>query len=104
MNKQNGIKNLKLTGASVTALGVMSVTNGPAFAHDDLAWDKTFPPSDELTVEKVSHVNRLGINIVGDMYAPKHEGRRSPDPFRCEALARCDSDHAHDPPRHSGAA
>jgi hypothetical protein len=46
-------------------LGVLFSMSSIAFAADSLAWDKTFPPSDKLTVEKVSFYNRLGINLVG---------------------------------------
>ena len=31
---------------------------------------KVFPPSEKVTVQKVSVYNRLGIQIVGDMYIP----------------------------------
>lgn len=31
---------------------------------------KVFPPSEKVTVQKVSFYNRLGIQIVGDMYIP----------------------------------
>lgn len=41
------------------------------FAADNLAWDKTFPQSDKVTQKKVSFDNRLGINLVGDLYVPK---------------------------------
>ncbi|PSL41067.1 hypothetical protein B0H99_103201 [Planomicrobium soli] len=34
-------------------------------------WDKTFPQSDEVTHEKVAFENRLGIELVADMYTPK---------------------------------
>ncbi|MEM1506186.1 alpha/beta hydrolase [Domibacillus sp. 8LH] len=34
-------------------------------------WDKTFPKSDEVTHKKVSFDNRLGIELVADMYVPK---------------------------------
>ncbi len=36
-----------------------------------LQWDKTFPKSDKVDVIKVSFYNRLGINIVADLYTPK---------------------------------
>jgi uncharacterized protein len=37
---------------------------------DTSEWDKTFPQSDEVTHEKVSYDNRLGIELVADMYIP----------------------------------
>ena len=38
---------------------------------DSSVWDKTFPPSDKVTVEKVSYKNRYGINIAADLYLSK---------------------------------
>ena len=35
-------------------------------------WDKTFPKSDKVNVEKVNFKNRYGINLVGDLYTPKN--------------------------------
>lgn len=34
-------------------------------------WDKTFPKSDQVKHSKVSFVNRFGITLAADMYAPK---------------------------------
>ncbi len=34
-------------------------------------WDKTFPKSDKVNVQKVSFKNRYGITLVGDLYTPK---------------------------------
>lgn len=34
-------------------------------------WDKTFPKSDKVDVQKVSFKNRYGITLVGDLYTPK---------------------------------
>lgn len=66
---------LMLAGTSMAALGVLSATSGGALAEDGLAWDKTFPPSDAVTVEKVSFYNRLGISLVGDLYVPRNLDR-----------------------------
>ena len=62
------------------SLGVLVSTSSIAFAADSLAWDKTFPPSDKVTVEKVSFNNRLGINLVGDLYIPKSIDRSKKSP------------------------
>ena len=35
-------------------------------------WDKTFPKSDKVDVQKVSFKNRFGITLVGDLYTPKN--------------------------------
>lgn len=37
------------------------------------SWDKTFPESDKVTVKKVKFKNRYGIELVGDLYAPKNK-------------------------------
>ena len=34
-------------------------------------WDKTFPKSDKVSHSKVTFVNRYGITLAADMYAPK---------------------------------
>lgn len=62
---------LKLTGASIAALGVMSATSGAAFAQEAPAWDKTFPQSDRVEHQKVSFTNRYGITLSGDLYLPR---------------------------------
>lgn len=41
------------------------------------AWDKTFPKSDHATIERVSFYNRLGVNLVADMYIPKGMDRNN---------------------------
>ena len=35
-------------------------------------WDKTFPKSDKVDVQKVSFKNRFGITLVGDLYTPQN--------------------------------
>ncbi len=34
-------------------------------------WDKTFPKSDKVNIQKVEFKNRFGITLVGDLYIPK---------------------------------
>ncbi|EMS97420.1 hypothetical protein H009_11951 [Agrobacterium tumefaciens str. Cherry 2E-2-2] len=62
---------LKLTGGVAAAAGVISIAASPAFAQYAGTWDKTFKQSDRVEHRKVSYVNRLGINLVADMYVPK---------------------------------
>lgn len=50
---------------------VVPLSVGTAFAESRLKWDKTFPMSDKVTHRKVSYDNRLGINLVADLYVPK---------------------------------
>lgn len=41
-------------------------------------WDKTFPKSDKVDHKKVCFVNRFGITLAGDLYAPKGAEDRLP--------------------------
>lgn len=34
-------------------------------------WDKTFPKSDKVNIQKVEFKNRFGITLVGNLYTPK---------------------------------
>ena len=34
-------------------------------------WDKTFPKSDKVNHSKVTFINRYGITLAADLYAPK---------------------------------
>ena len=38
-------------------------------------WDKTFPQSDKVAHEKVTFVNRYGVTLAADLYAPKSSAR-----------------------------
>ena len=37
----------------------------------DNKWDKVFPKSEKVNVQKVEFKNRFGITLVGDLYSPK---------------------------------
>lgn len=71
---------LKMAGAGAATLALLSATSGTVFAADTLMWDKTFPQSALVNHEKVSFYNRLGINLVADLYVPKKldRAKRSP--------------------------
>ncbi|BBY95098.1 hypothetical protein MGALJ_47670 [Mycobacterium gallinarum] len=72
-------------GAALTAFGVIALTScapssgemtqGDSAVSQAGTWDKTFPQSDRVDVEKVTFDNRLGINLVGDLYIPKNIDR-----------------------------
>ncbi|WP_250528278.1 aldo/keto reductase [Caballeronia sp. GAWG2-1] len=48
-------------------------------AHDmNQNWDKTFPKSDAVNHRKVTYKNRVGIDIVADMYSPKTASANAP--------------------------
>lgn len=53
------------------ALALASTTANVTYAANQLAWDKTFPQSEKVTHQKVSFNNRLGLNLVADLYFPK---------------------------------
>ncbi len=41
-------------------------------------WDKTFPKSDKVDHSKVTFVNRYGITLAADLYAPRNASGRLP--------------------------
>lgn len=61
------IKNVLIVGFAVllVCLGLKSV-----FVNN--SWDKTFPKSDKVNIQKVEFKNRFGITLVGDLYTPKN--------------------------------
>lgn len=69
---------LKLTGASVAALGAASLFNVSNAKAQNMSgeWDKVFPRSERVDHEKVTFKNRYGINLVGDLYLPKDRASR----------------------------
>lgn len=66
--------------AGMLVLALLGATARPASAQGTLAWDKTFPQSPRVTHRKVSFFNRLGINLVADLYVPRDidRARRHP--------------------------
>lgn len=64
---------LKMTGASVAAIGAASILITPTAKAQTMTndWDKVFPKSDRVDHQKVSFTNRYGITLVGDLYLPK---------------------------------
>ena len=69
---------LKLTGASVAALGAATLFNVSSAKAQNMSgeWDKVFPRSEKVDHEKVTFKNRYGINLVGDLYLPKDRASR----------------------------
>ncbi len=41
-------------------------------------WDKVFPRSDKVNHSKVTFVNRFGITLAADLYAPKNAAGKMP--------------------------
>lgn len=62
----------KLSQALSLAFGILLCSGSGTFGADKLNWDKTFPQSDKVIHQKVSFYNRLGINLIADMYLPKN--------------------------------
>lgn len=51
----------------------------PLAAQQQFAWDKTFPRDPRVEHTKVSFLNRLGLELVADVYTPKqHAARKLP--------------------------
>src|SRR5947199_9463645 len=78
--KMNSIRTRSLQVITGIALCIAVSTPDVARAADQLAWDKTFPQSDKVIHQKVSFYNRLGINLVADLYLPKnlHRSKKHP--------------------------
>lgn len=51
-------------------LAILIVFGGSNMANAK-TWDKTFPKSDKVNIQKVEFKNRFGITLVGDLYSPK---------------------------------
>jgi hypothetical protein len=69
--KTNTIRTRTHKAIAGAALAVVMSTPDLAHATDQLAWDKTFPQSEKVIHQMVSFNNRLGINLVADLYLPK---------------------------------
>lgn len=66
---------LKMTGAGLATLGMMSAMPAAALAAPQLTldteWDKTFAKSKKVHHKKVTFTNRYGISLAADLYLPK---------------------------------
>src|SRR3989449_10177450 len=78
--KKNSIRTRSVQILTGMALGMAVSTPDVTHAADQLAWDKTFPQSDKVIHQKVSFNNRLGINLVADLYVPKNIDRSKKHP------------------------
>lgn len=79
MNK-HPISTRSVRTLTAMALGASLFTSDIGRAADTLVWDKTFPQSDKVSHQKVSFNNRLGINLVADLYLPKNLDRSKKHP------------------------
>lgn len=76
--KTNRTTSLKALAGTAVAVAVS--TSDASHAADQLAWDKTFPQNEKVIHQKVSFNNRLGINLVADLYVPKNLDRSKKHP------------------------
>lgn len=56
----------------ISIISLLLLTGGIVMAKSN-DWDKTFPKSDNVNIEKVHFKNRYGINLTGDLYTPKEK-------------------------------
>ena len=56
----------------ISIISLLLLTGGLVMAKSN-DWDKTFPKSDNVNIEKVHFKNRYGINLTGDLYTPKEK-------------------------------
>ncbi|MGW6509463.1 alpha/beta hydrolase, partial [Streptomyces niveus] len=69
-------RQLLMMGGAAVAAGSLAAVGGSTTAYAQTArrgstWDKTFPRSRKVDHTKVSFHNRLGIELVADLYSPK---------------------------------
>ena len=63
------IKNILLVGLAF--LLIIGGINSANAKNCSCKWDKTFPKSDKVNIQRVEFKNRFGITLVGDLYSPK---------------------------------
>ena len=59
-----------ITTLLITLLLIIGANNMAKAKNND--WDKVFPKSEKVNVEKVHFKNRFGITLTGDLYTPKN--------------------------------
>jgi len=72
---------LKMTGAGVAALGMMSVLDLPAAMAQDMSRGAAnFYTSDRVTLQKVTFKNQYQMNVAGNLFTPKTLDRNAKNP------------------------
>ena len=72
---------LKMTGAGVAALGMMSVLDPPAAMAQDMSRGAAnFLTSDRVTLQKVTFKNQYQMNVAGTLFTPKTLDRNAKTP------------------------
>ncbi|MET8983130.1 alpha/beta hydrolase [Streptomyces sp. NPDC004539] len=69
-------RQILMMGGAAVAAGSLAAAGSSTTAYAQTAqrgatWDKTFPRSNKVDHKKVSFHNRLGIELVADLYSPK---------------------------------
>lgn len=59
-----------MKGLLISFITFLLLIGGASMSMSE-SWDKTFPKSDKVNIEKVHFKNRYGINLTGDLYTPK---------------------------------
>ena len=58
---------------SIFVMLTLLITGGTLMSEaKNKDWDKVFPKSDKVNIEKVHFRNRYGIELTGDLYSPKN--------------------------------
>ena len=65
--------NFKIILNSLIILAILIIGGNLMSEAKTNDWDKVFPKSDKVTIEKVQFKNRYGITLVGDLYSPKEK-------------------------------
>lgn len=63
---------LNLKATITLIMGILILIHAPAYAQSTLKWDKTFLKSEKIIHQKISFYNRLGIQLIADLYIPKN--------------------------------
>jgi len=63
---------MRMIARAAVVLALQSAAGNTLSAQSSLAWDKTFPRNPKVAHQKVTFFNRLGINLVADLYVPRN--------------------------------
>src|SRR5688572_8785512 len=66
---------MRMIARAAVVLALQSAAGNTLSAQSSLAWDKTFPRNPKVAHQKVTFFNRLGINLVADLYIPRNVDR-----------------------------
>lgn len=78
-------KNLLISAMAFSVITGCSSVKEANMTENNVKWDKVFGKSEKVTIQKVHFKNRFGIELTGDLYAPKNMKSNAKMP----ALALC---------------